>query len=61
MGRSGTAVAAALRVQTRRVHEEQGCLAIEAYSALRDPRLFYIRSRWTDEAAFGHHAVRPLD
>ena len=50
------AVEAVLREQTARVREEPGCLAIQAYRSIRDPRLFYIHSRWTDEAAFEIHA-----
>ena len=33
--------------------EESGCLDIHAYRSTRDARLFYIHSRWKDEAAFG--------
>lgn len=39
--------------------EEPGCLAIEAYRSTRDPLLFYIHSRWIDEAAFETHAGLP--
>ena len=46
------AVAAALR-------EEPGCRSIHAFRATRDPRLFYIHSRWGDEAAFDRHAGLP--
>ena len=35
---------------------EPGCLAIDAFAATRNPRLFYIHSRWVDEAAFDDHA-----
>jgi quinol monooxygenase YgiN len=35
---------------------EPGCLAIEAFRSLRDPDLFFIHSRWPDEAAFERHA-----
>jgi quinol monooxygenase YgiN len=48
--------AAALREQTAGVGDEPGCLAIHAYRSIRDPRLFYIHSRWADEAAFEMHA-----
>jgi quinol monooxygenase YgiN len=53
------AVAAALRDVVGPSREEAGCLAIGAYRSLRDPRLFYINSRWTDEAAFETHAGLP--
>jgi quinol monooxygenase YgiN len=39
--------------------EEVGCLSIQAFRSARDPRLFYIHSRWVDEAAFDHHAGLP--
>ena len=45
------------------VHEgsiaEPGCLAHRAYRSIRDARLFYIWSRWKDEAAFELHATLP--
>lgn len=39
--------------------EEAGCLSINAFRSKRDPQLFYIHSRWKDEAAFDHHAELP--
>jgi quinol monooxygenase YgiN len=39
--------------------EEAGCLSIHAFRSKRDPRLFYIHSRWVDEDAFEDHARRP--
>ena len=53
------AVAGLLREQTEGVRKESGCLAIHAYCSIRDPRLFYIHSRWTGEAAFERHAELP--
>ena len=38
---------------------EPGCLDIHAFRSLRDPRLFYIHSRWKDEAAFEAHGRLP--
>ena len=38
---------------------EPGCLNIHAFRSIRDPRLFYIHSRWKDEAAFEVHAGLP--
>jgi quinol monooxygenase YgiN len=38
---------------------EPGCLNIHAYRSVRDPLLFYIHSRWKDEAAFENHAGLP--
>ena len=53
------AVAAALRDTLAASRTEPGCLAIEAFRSTRDPRLFYIHSRWIDEAAFDRHAGLP--
>jgi quinol monooxygenase YgiN len=47
---------AILREQARRVREETGCLGIDIFASVRDPRLFYLHSRWIDEAAFDCHA-----
>ena len=38
---------------------EAGCLSIAAFRSTRDPRLFYIHSRWVDDAAFELHATLP--
>jgi quinol monooxygenase YgiN len=39
--------------------QESGCLSIDAFRSIHDPRLFYIHSRWKDEAAFDVHAGLP--
>ena len=39
--------------------EGAGCLNIDAFGSVRDPGLFYIHSRWKDEAAFDLHAELP--
>jgi quinol monooxygenase YgiN len=39
--------------------EEAGCLSIHAFRSVRDAQLFYIHSRWKDEAAFDYHAGLP--
>ena len=36
---------------------EPGCLFIEIYRSVRDGRMFYLNSRWVDEAAFDVHAA----
>jgi quinol monooxygenase YgiN len=36
--------------------QEPGCLSIDAFRSIHDPRLFYIHSRWKDAAAFDIHA-----
>jgi quinol monooxygenase YgiN len=53
------AVAAALREVVGPTRAEPGCLAIEAYASTADPGLFYIHSRWIDEATFEIHARLP--
>lgn len=53
------AVAAALRDEIPLARAEPGCLRHDAYRSTRDPRLFFIHSRWTDEAAFETHAELP--
>jgi quinol monooxygenase YgiN len=53
------AVAAAMRDMRGPVSAEAGCLAIEYFRSTRDPRLFYVHSRWVDEAAFDVHAGLP--
>ena len=53
------AVADALREVSGPTQAEQGCLFQKAYRSIRDPRLFYIHSRWRDEAAFDLHAKLP--
>jgi quinol monooxygenase YgiN len=39
--------------------EESGCLSFHAFRGMRDRRIFYIHSRWVDEAAFKTHADLP--
>ena len=53
------AVAHALRDVVAPTRAEAGCLAIAAYRSVRDPRLFWIHSRWIDEAAFEIHVEQP--
>jgi quinol monooxygenase YgiN len=50
------AVAAVMREASEPVRAEPGCVFIGYYRSTRDPRLFYIHSRWKDEAAFEIHA-----
>jgi len=53
------ALAAAMREVLGPTRAEPGCLAIGHYRSIHDPRLFYIHSRWVDEAAFETHAALP--
>jgi len=50
------ALAAALGEQVPAARIELGCLSIAAHRSIRDPRLFWIHSRWSSEAAFEVHA-----
>ena len=54
-----SAVEEALRNVVAPSREEAGCLSIQAFRSAGDPRLFYIHSRWVDEAAFDLHAGLP--
>ena len=51
-------VASELRDAVTRVRNEPGCLGIEVYRSVRDARLFWLHSRWVNEAAFDKHAER---
>lgn len=54
------AVEAAVREVASITRElEPGCLAIAPYRSLRDPKLFFIHSRWVDVSAFDLHATLP--
>ena len=54
------AVEAAMRDVTSITRElEPGCIAIAPYRSVRDPKLFFIHSRWVDETAFELHATLP--
>jgi len=50
------AVADVMREASEPVRAEPGCVFIGYYRSTRDPRLYYIHSRWKDEAAFEVHA-----
>lgn len=39
--------------------EEPGCISIEVFESIREPRVFAIHSEWVDEAAFEVHAKLP--
>jgi quinol monooxygenase YgiN len=52
-------VAAALREVEGPTRQEPGCLDYGIFRSVREPRLFYVHSRWIDEAAFDAHAARP--
>jgi quinol monooxygenase YgiN len=52
-------VAATIREVVAPSRAEPGCRGIEGHRSLRNPRLFYIHSRWVDEAAFETHAGLP--
>ena len=39
--------------------EQSGCLDIRAFRSTHDARLFYVHSRWANEAAFEAHVSLP--
>lgn len=49
----------ALREVATPTRAEAGCLSFEVLRSKRDPRLFFIHSRWKDEEAFELHAQQP--
>jgi quinol monooxygenase YgiN len=53
------AVEEALREVAGPSREEPGCLGLQVFRSTRDARLFFIHSRWKDEAAFDLHAGLP--
>jgi quinol monooxygenase YgiN len=53
------AVEVAIREVSGPTRQEPGCVSYHVFRSTRDPRLFYIHSRWVDEAAFEHHAGLP--
>jgi quinol monooxygenase YgiN len=53
------AVEEALREVMGPTREEGGCLSFHTFRSMREPRLFFIHSRWADEAAFRKHAELP--
>ncbi len=53
------AVATAMHDMRGPVRAEPGYLAIRCFRSTRDPRLFFIHSRWIDEGAFEIHAALP--
>ena len=38
---------------------EAGCLEIHGYRSIRDGQLYYIHSRWKDQAVFEEHTRLP--
>ena len=50
-------VEAAIHAVSVPTRAEAGCIGYQAVRGTRDPALFFIHSRWTDEAAFEHHAT----
>jgi quinol monooxygenase YgiN len=52
-------VEAAIRKVVPQTRRESTCLAITAFKSNRDATLFFVHSRWTDEAAFDAHAALP--
>jgi len=53
------AVAQALLEVAGPSREEPGCISLQDFQSIRDPRLFFVHSHWKDEAAFELHAELP--
>ena len=54
-----SAVEQALREVMGPSREEDGCLSFHIFRSIRDRQLFYIHSKWTDDAAFQKHGKLP--
>lgn len=54
-----TALEEALLEVLQPTRQEPGCLGIQAFRSRREQGLFYVHSRWRDEAAFDLHAELP--
>jgi quinol monooxygenase YgiN len=54
-----TGVETALGKVIAPTRQEPGCVSIHVFHSIRDSRLFYIHSRWIDEAAFDNHVDQP--
>ena len=52
-------LATAMREVIARTREEPGCQVIGGYRSCVDPSLFYIHSRWVDDAALDSHSCAP--
>ena len=52
-----SALGEAIREEIQSARSDYGCLAINAYASLRDTGLFFIYSRWANNAAFEAHAA----
>src|SRR5215475_10609363 len=52
-------VIAAMREMAPPTRQEPGCLSVNYFGSTQDPRLFFIHSRWTDDAAFDAHIRMP--
>ena len=57
-GREGD-VRRVIEIVLPQTRAEPGCLSAGLFRSVRDPRLFFIHSRWRDEAAFDAHAGLP--
>jgi len=53
------AVAEALREVATPTRAEAGCRAMNYFRSIRDPRVFFVHSRWVDDDAFEIHAGMP--
>jgi quinol monooxygenase YgiN len=49
----------ALRDVVTETRAEAGCLEVHGYRGVRNPRLYYLHSRWRDVEVFEAHAKLP--
>src|SRR4029453_9208 len=54
-----TGVEIALRKVIAPPRQARGCFSIHAVRSIRDAWLFYVHSRWVDEASFDNHVSQP--
>jgi len=53
------AVEQAIREVMVPTRAEPGCISIHLFRSVREPRLFYIHSKWADAEVFQKHAELP--
>jgi quinol monooxygenase YgiN len=53
------ALGEAMREVVLATREEPGCLRVNGFRSVRDPRLLFLHSHWADEASFDQHAKLP--
>ena len=52
-------LASTLATVSAATRDEAECLAHQVFGSTREPRLFFVHSQWTNEAAFERHVRLP--